>query len=1040
MGGLSARFGADFSDLVGAIKSAKAEVNSFAGTFRGVEVELQRMVKSFDGSQIRREAELVSAALERVGGTSRLTATEQGKVNTVVEAAIAKYRALGMEVPPHLQKIAAETKQITTATDAGGLSVGKMVGAYAAGLLTFETAKRALGGVVDFIKSSVDEYARAEGAARKLTTALSAQGTATPAVVAQFKQLQETFQQTTVYEDDLIAEMQALFVQVGDIAPDEMGKALTAATNLASGLGIDLRAAVMMLSKANEENTSALKKAGIALDEHRVKAEGLSYILETVNSKFGGQAQAAVDTYAGRIQQLTNAWGNFKERLGEALVANPLLEAALRNATAALQQQDAGLQLVYSSWSGFARLIGGEVAAAWVRAAEARALYANAEAAVLGKTSFSTTLGAMPGGTSPLGIPEALWDQATKTREAERALADAVAKAREELYGTAAVRKVELYIDAIGGIEHVSRLSAHGQDLLRGAIQDAMLATGRATPQLQAYAAAIALVSKPLGISQLTMAPGSIDPTPVSTFPLGSTPIADVALLPVSVKSGLAAGDSWVKGFSKALNGLPEAMQRAIEGGGSIAGAVAAAAGFGIGQYLLSGAAEALAAAKQAGTSTAGATWMGRAGAALTGAITGGTVGYTTGSKRAGALSGAASGAMAGMMFGPTGALIGAGVGAVAGAIGGALGGQRETKQVNDLRDAYIAAAGGLGALNAQAVAAGANLDAMLKARTMRTWEDALTRLNASLTQYKNTQDEIAGNQAQLAALQASLVPTWEDMAQTASNFGISLDALGPAFQQLKQTDVATDLINAFDQLTRGGADVGGVLYGMRDELSQFVQDSIRLGTEIPSNLQPLILELQRSGNLTDANGKKFKDLSGLKWGAPVATEGDKITTAIETLVGKIDALITKLNTDLAQAASTGAAGVTDALNGIPSDVTIGVRYTYNDYDPNRGNAGGPQTSHAGGVAMPWGVVAHRGLAPDEIPAILQTGEGVLSRSGMSRLGAAALRTLNRGEAGPGAAAPVGVEQTILVMLDDEILARAVARKLPRVLRVAGVT
>lgn len=59
---------------------------------------------------------------------------------------------------------------------------------------------------------------------------------------------------------------------------------------------------------------------------------------------------------------------------------------------------------------------------------------------------------------------------------------------------------------------------------------------------------------------------------------------------------------------------------------------------------------------------------------------------------------------------------------------------------------------------------------------------------------------------------------------------------------------------------------------------------------------------------------------------------------------------------------------------------------------------------HSGGMVNKYHnggpVYAHSGyLASSEVPAILQTGEGVVSRRGMSRLGEGNLRKLNRGEA-----------------------------------------
>ena len=70
------------------------------------------------------------------------------------------------------------------------------------------------------------------------------------------------------------------------------------------------------------------------------------------------------------------------------------------------------------------------------------------------------------------------------------------------------------------------------------------------------------------------------------------------------------------------------------------------------------------------------------------------------------------------------------------------------------------------------------------------------------------------------------------------------------------------------------GADVGGVLAAMSDEISTLVQTSIRMGTEIPENMRPFIEELIRAGKLLDENGDAITDLSQLKFGAPLDVRG----------------------------------------------------------------------------------------------------------------------------------------------------------------------
>jgi len=56
----------------------------------------------------------------------------------------------------------------------------------------------------------------------------------------------------------------------------------------------------------------------------------------------------------------------------------------------------------------------------------------------------------------------------------------------------------------------------------------------------------------------------------------------------------------------------------------------------------------------------------------------------------------------------------------------------------------------------------------------------------------------------------------------------------------------------------------------------------------------------------------------------------------------------------------------------------------------------GGMVYHSGGLIRP--IYAHQGFLPDEVPIIAQSGEGVVSRRGMSALGVNNLRKLNRGE------------------------------------------
>src|SRR5262245_31250609 len=96
----------------------------------------------------------------------------------------------------------------------------------------------------------LDSYSEEEAATQRLVTALQAQGTATDAVISDFANMATQFQNTTTYSDDMVTSAQALFTTLGRVGPQDMQAAITAATNLASVLGVDLQTATTMLAKA----------------------------------------------------------------------------------------------------------------------------------------------------------------------------------------------------------------------------------------------------------------------------------------------------------------------------------------------------------------------------------------------------------------------------------------------------------------------------------------------------------------------------------------------------------------------------------------------------------------------------------------------------------------------------------------------------------------------------------------------------------------------------------------------------------------------
>jgi hypothetical protein len=108
----TATFDGNFQKLDKAVNDANQKMEVFQISVKGVQRQLQQMVSSLDGSKIVREATIAAAAIEKIGGVTKLTEAEQKKLAATVGEAVAKFRALGETVPKSIQAIADQLKAV----------------------------------------------------------------------------------------------------------------------------------------------------------------------------------------------------------------------------------------------------------------------------------------------------------------------------------------------------------------------------------------------------------------------------------------------------------------------------------------------------------------------------------------------------------------------------------------------------------------------------------------------------------------------------------------------------------------------------------------------------------------------------------------------------------------------------------------------------------------------------------------------------------------------------------------------------------------
>lgn len=167
-----------------------------------------------------------------------------------------------------------------------------------------------------FGKSSAMAFAEDEKAAAKLANTVKNLGLefANPQIANFIEQLTRA---TGVSDNELRPALQALLTTTGSLTKSQ--ELLKNAIDISAGSGQDLGTVAQDLANAYVGITRGIKKYNLGLTQAEIKTAGFNTILGKLNDQFGGANQAALETYGGKIQYLSNRAGEAQEIIGKGL-------------------------------------------------------------------------------------------------------------------------------------------------------------------------------------------------------------------------------------------------------------------------------------------------------------------------------------------------------------------------------------------------------------------------------------------------------------------------------------------------------------------------------------------------------------------------------------------------------------------------------------------------------------------------------------------------------------------------------------------------
>lgn len=169
-----------------------------------------------------------------------------------------------------------------------------------------------------------------QDAINKLNTSLKSAGDFSQAASEDIQTFASELQKVSTIGDETTLELFALGKTFGR-TNEETKKLTEAAIELSAATGTELSASVELLGRTFSGSAGRLNQTIPALQGLSKEALASGAAIQFVLDRFGGSAQAQLQTFSGVTQALSNSFGDLKEELGFAIVENEALIIALNN-------------------------------------------------------------------------------------------------------------------------------------------------------------------------------------------------------------------------------------------------------------------------------------------------------------------------------------------------------------------------------------------------------------------------------------------------------------------------------------------------------------------------------------------------------------------------------------------------------------------------------------------------------------------------------------------------------------------------------------
>lgn len=240
-----------------------------------------------------------------------------------------------------------------------------------------------VGALVDQMQQMA--LAAAEDQKSVVSLAKAMQNVGLGAATAQTEAFTKSLMLATGQSDELIRNgLQTLITATGDLEKAQSG--VTLAMDISAATGRSLAEVTKALARGYSGSAVGLSRLGVGLDKALLASGDMATITAELERKFGGQAAAAAETYAGKLLRVQQAAGEAQETVGYELLR------ALDNVGSALGGTGGFVDMITAAGDALAGFVSGLGVAATETTNFGKAIVSAVPGVDAAETSFTDML------------------------------------------------------------------------------------------------------------------------------------------------------------------------------------------------------------------------------------------------------------------------------------------------------------------------------------------------------------------------------------------------------------------------------------------------------------------------------------------------------------------------------------------------------------------------------------------------------------------------------------------------------------------------